>query len=158
MKQWVAVLQRVFSPAVPLLIMLLLLSGISLPAVFLLDLKDTLPAYILYAVSAYTAAVLSVRLIVLVKSGQALLHKNPFLHKYLTEPGFKAEVSLYTSLGVNLFYAVYKTAAAVYYHSAWFGATAFYYLVSGLVVFLLIAAISLHMILLGGRALRNLAK
>lgn len=48
---------------------------------------------------------------------------------YMTDIKFKAKVSLYISLGINLLYSVYEAASGIIYHSVWFGTVAFYYMV-----------------------------
>lgn len=51
-----------------------------------------------------------------------------FRHRYRSEPDFHLAVSLRVSFGVHLLYVLYKGAMAIWYHSAWFGAAAGYYL------------------------------
>lgn len=65
------------------------------------------------------------------RNWRARLHRVSLLHRYLAEPEFRAEVSLYLSLGLNLLYALYKSAAGLYYRSAWFGSMALYYILLG---------------------------
>ncbi len=49
--------------------------------------------------------------------------------KYLTDPRFRAEVSLYLGLFVNLLYIAVKLASGIVYRSVWFIALAVYYLI-----------------------------
>lgn len=71
----------------------------------------------------------------IVKSGETLIHR------YRTQLNFRAEASLYLSLGINLLYAVYKAGTGIYYRSAWFGMTAFYYLILSTVRFFLLRGV-----------------
>lgn len=138
MKRWRQILKALLYPPGISVALLIPLSGAALAAVFMRDLGETAFAYAVYTVSAYTAVAAALRLVLLWKVGKALLHKNTFFHRYMTDPAFKAEASLYISLGVTLFYCVYKAAAGLYYRSAWLGSIAFYYIVLGMVRFLLL--------------------
>lgn len=138
MKQWRQILKALLYPPGVSVALLVPFSGAGLAAVFMRDLGETAFAYAVYAVSAYTAVTAALHLVLLWKMGKALLYKNAFFHRYMTDLAFRAEASLHISLGVTLFYCVYKAAAGFYYHSAWLGSIAFYYIVLGIVRFLLL--------------------
>lgn len=141
MKRCRYILQRLLYPNTPVLVPLMAVSGASLLAVFLKGLEKTALAYAAYGLSAYALTAAVLRLPALADKGKVLLYGNPFLHRYITEPDFKAQVSLYLSLGINLFYSVYKAVAGICLHSVWFGAMAFYYLILSTGRFLLLRSI-----------------
>lgn len=138
MKRWRQILKALLHPPGALVALLIPLSGAGLAAVFMRGLEETAFAYAVYPVSAYTTAAAALRLAALWRMGKALLHKNAFFHRYMTDLAFQAEVSLRISLGVTLFYCVYKAAAGLCYRSVWLGSIAFYYIVLGMVRFLLL--------------------
>nr|WP_326185884.1 hypothetical protein [uncultured Oscillibacter sp.] len=144
-------LRALLCPPGAVMALLVPLSAAGLAAVFVRGLEDTALAYAVYAVSAYTTMAAVAWLAWLWKKGRALLHKNAFFHRYLTDLAFKAEVSLHISFGVTLFYCVYKAAAGLYYRSAWLGSMAFYYFVLGAVRFQLLRHVR------GGRGTREQA-
>lgn len=99
-------------------------------------------AYLAYVLSAYS---LTITCAWLTKNGkaaktrlQSTLHENPWTHRYLTDVSFKLQVSLYVSLGLNLFYAAVKFACGVWYRSLWFGTLAVYYFLLSLMRFSLL--------------------
>ncbi len=116
-------------PRWPVLLLLILLSAGGLILVFRRGLSQTWPAYGVYTLSAYTTVMAAAGGVRLLIQGRAALHRFPLTHRYLTEAAFKAEVSLYLSLPIDLFYSAYKAWAGIRFRSSWFGALAFYYIV-----------------------------
>lgn len=89
--------------------------------------KDTIPAYVFYAFSAYTLVTVILRIREYLLAWKKKLQKYYYFNKYVTDMEFKAEVSLYTALAVNVLYSLYEAFSGVFYHSAWFITLAFYY-------------------------------
>ena len=58
--------------------------------------------------------------------------------RYLDDPVFRAEVSLYGGLFINLLYVGVKLASGIYYHSLWFIALSAYYVFLSTMRFLLL--------------------
>lgn len=136
-RRWKQLRKLLYSHPV-LLILLVLLCTAGLVLVFKKGLEDTAFAYVLYPLSAYTVTVLILRLIPCIHSGRHLLHRQPFFHRYLTDSEFKAEVSIHISFGITVLYCLWKSAASLYYHSAWFGSMAAYYFTLGILRFSLL--------------------
>ena len=70
--------------------------------------NDSAIAYIIYSISAYITVAATIRIVKLAKRIGILMHKNWTVHKYLTQEDFRADISLYLSLIINLSYALYK--------------------------------------------------
>ncbi|MEE0775493.1 MAG: hypothetical protein U0M15_00325 [Bacillota bacterium] len=138
MKKYQRLLQKIRYPRGIYLILLLFFSGIALPTIFIQNAEQQPFAYAVYMISAYTTFVMVLRITSLIKSGRALVHRNQFLHKYFTDLDFKAEVSLYLSLTIDIFYSVYTGLTGIFHHSIRFGAMAFYYLILSAERFLLL--------------------
>lgn len=66
------------------------------------------------------------------------LRSIPLCAKYLEDPVFRTEMSLYMGLLINLVYVVVKLASGIYYHSLWFIALSAYYVFLSLTRFLLL--------------------
>lgn len=66
------------------------------------------------------------------KKGKQRLMRYRLFNRYMTDMAFRAEVSLYLSLGINLLYSIYEVVSGFIYHSVWFGTLAFYYMVLSL--------------------------
>lgn len=58
--------------------------------------------------------------------------------KYLDDPVFRVEVSLYAGLFINLLYVAVKLASGIYYRSLWFIALSAYYVFLSMTRFLLL--------------------
>lgn len=96
-------------------------------------------SYISYMLSAYVLIIVCARIIRMPKGGfKAALHRNPHIHRYLTDIPFKTQVSLYLSLGVNLLFVAMKLFYGVYYRSVWFGTLAVYYIMLAMMRYLLL--------------------
>ena len=67
-----------------------------------------------------------------------MIHNNKLAHRYLTDIPFKVQVSLYLSLGINIFYAGLKLFYSVYYCSVWFATLGVYYFMLAVMRFLLL--------------------
>lgn len=142
MNRWKTLGKRLLFPPGWLLVILTVVSAAGLVRVFSQGLEETVLAYGLYALSAYTLTVVCVFL------GRTLprhyrktrqrVYAHPLGHRYMTDAAFKVRVSLYISLGINLVYSVFKLAAGVYFASFWWGAVAVYYLVLSVIRFFLL--------------------
>lgn len=137
MEQVRQILRKAVRPKTVFVVLLAILSGAALAFVFVKGYEHSLFAYTVYPVSAYSLVVVVVRLAGISKAGRDKLHSNALYHKYSTDLNFKAVVSIHLSLAVTLFYCVTKTAAGIYYRSAWFGSMAFYYILLALARYLL---------------------
>lgn len=67
-----------------------------------------------------------------------MIYNNKLAHRYLTDIPFKVQVSLYLSLGINIFYAGLKLFYSVYYRSVWFATLGVYYFMLAVMRFLLL--------------------
>ena len=99
---------------------------------------------IIYLVSAYTLTATCLNLPAMIKRAKELVtgdelaavrRFNVFMHKYkytgmlLDSKEFRAEISLYEGLVINMLYAVMKGVSGWYYNSLWLISAGFYYLV-----------------------------
>ncbi|MDO4314317.1 MAG: hypothetical protein Q4C45_00975 [Oscillospiraceae bacterium] len=105
-------------------------------------LEETPFAYASYVLSAY-ALVIACAYIAggLRGNWKALLHRNRYVHRYLTDIPFRTHVSLYMSLAVNLAFAAVKLFFGVRCRSVWFGTLAVYYIMLSLLRFLLLHSV-----------------
>lgn len=96
--------------------------------------------YLAYLSSAYALAVTITGFpyfVHFVKSTKALVKKHPLAIKlqntsvgkrFFSDVRFRTELSLYQGLLINLLYIAVKLFSGIYYHSLWFIALAFYYI------------------------------
>lgn len=88
-------------------------------------------AYPIYVLSFYTLMVLCALLWKDFRHPKAavyaLLDRFPLLRRYFSDISFGMHISLYRSLGLNIFYAAMKLGFGIYYRSVWFAVLAVYY-------------------------------
>lgn len=135
-------IEKLFYPGLPWVIVLAILGSALLFFTFSKELTETPFAYVSYVLSAYALTILCVYLIRNIngnfKALLRLLHRNKYVHRYLTDIPFKTHVSLYFSLALNLLFAAIKLIYGIHYSSIWFGTLAVYYILLSLLRFLLL--------------------
>lgn len=103
--------------------------------VFFFGLQDNALAYAAYLASAYALAVTvtgvcraikKLRLTAASHPAIQKLREQPLVERFSSDALFRADVSLYRGMLINLLYAVFKLAAALRYASVWFGAVSVY--------------------------------
>ena len=132
MEKWKKICKKLLFPPAWLAVPLTLVSIGALIVVFLKDWEETPISYIVYALSAYTAAVacaFSVK--ALPEWCQRLktaAYARPAGSRYMTDAAFRVQVSLLISLGITLAYSVLKLVSGIVYSSLWLVAVALYYI------------------------------
>lgn len=133
------ILDRLLFPALPLVLASVPAAAALLAYTFLYGAEDSPVAYVSYLLSAYSLVIVCARLARLPRGAvRAMLHRNPYIHRYLTDVPFKTHVSLYLSLGVNLLFVVIKMFYGLRCRSVWFGTLAVYYMLLAVMRFLLL--------------------
>lgn len=134
------ILGRLAAPGKAVVIISIPIAAVLLLYTFSFDREDEPIAYISYIISAYSLFTVCVQAVKIFKEKKfmAVLHKNKYVHRYLTDTFFNMHVSLYVSLGINLLYAAMKIFYGIYYSSVWFGTLAIYYIMLAVMRFLLL--------------------
>ncbi|MBR5088166.1 MAG: hypothetical protein IK093_01920 [Ruminiclostridium sp.] len=70
-----------------------------------------------------------------------LMHTNGFTARYFDDKDFRAEVSLYTGLAINMLYGVFKGATGVLYASPWLWSMGIYFFAVGGIRFMLMRSL-----------------
>lgn len=132
------IIKNIFYPQKKYLVLLNGLTFLLLFIIFSHHMNHTIIAYVIYLFSAYSLIIDILAVSTKINKLKNILDQNSLYHRYNTDLAFKAEVSLYLSLGINIIYSVYKAFAGIYYHSLWFGTVAFYYIILSVERFLLL--------------------
>ena len=128
MERFKGILNRFLFPGIAVVLISVPAAAALLVYVFLNEQEYSPIAYVAYAVSAYSLTIACAAIVKMPKGGfRAALDKNPHVHRYLTDIPFRAHVSLYVSLGINLLFVVMKLYYGIRYRSVWFGTLAVYY-------------------------------
>lgn len=139
---WKKIGKKILFPPVWLLVLLTAASAAALTAVFLNGLAEHALAYGIYVLAFYTLTVdCAFCALVLPKQYRKIrekLYGNPLGNRYMTDRAFRARVSLYLSLGINLLYVGLQGVQWYLFRSWWFVVLAAYYVILSLMRFLLV--------------------
>lgn len=144
----------------PRTIVIILSSLVGFPAVIISRTKKkTNPVcYISYILSAYSMTVLCTNFprakrrcrelihgdeIKIIVNFRLFMNRYKYTSMYLNSPEFRARISLYSGLIINLFYAVFKCATGIIFRSAWFWTIGIYYVMLSAIRFTLLRNVRL---------------
>lgn len=157
---WKDIVKKFLFPPIWLTLLLSVFSGVTLVLVFVKDLHGHPIAYIIYVMSFYALTLFCVLGGVILpkryKEIRQKIYDHPLGNRYLTDIEYKNHVSLYCSLTVNMIYVGINASSAWYYHTAWFGIFAGYYMILAVMRFLLVRYINRNK--LGERRLMELRR
>ena len=98
--------------------------------------KNSMPAYMIYCMSAYCLTIWVLPLPRLFRKAKAnILHRltgTVFGGKYIGDLAFRGSVSIYQGMMVNFLYVVFRIFVGIRYASVWFLTIAIYYLLLGI--------------------------
>lgn len=148
MKQTKRILHKLLFPPAWIVLLFSLISVAGMILVTVLDCTDHPLAYCVFAIATYA---LTIFCVFAVSRGKEIYQKtkegvyaHPIGHRYMTDAKFKTQVSLFTSLTINVCYAVFKLITGIVFSSFWWGAMAVYYILLSLMRFLLLQYMHLH--------------
>ena len=138
---WKKIGKKLLFPPLWLILLLTVVSATALVAVFLKGWEETPVAYVIYVLSFYTLSVLCIfcAMVLPEKYGQIKqnIYANPLGNRYMTDRAFRAKISLYLSLAINLAYVGINLWSWHTMGSWWFMVLAVYYVILSLMRFLL---------------------
>lgn len=124
------------------------LSFAALIYAFYMQKNNGAPAYVIYAFSAYSLTILCVAAPRVFKKVYAAILQNRWIQKLLFHPvtrqyrtslSFRGAVSLYCGVIMNVLYIAFRLTVGALYASVWsFSIAAYYFLLSGLRIFLIL--------------------
>jgi len=98
--------------------------------------NNSMPAYMIYCMSAYCLTIWILPLPRLYrKAKETMMHRltgTVFGGKYIGDLAFRGSVSIYQGMMVNFFYVVFRILVGIRYASVWFLTIAIYYLLLGI--------------------------
>ena len=156
MEKFKKILKRIFClPPIWTVIAALLGYGfVIVVAVF--DIQNPVLQYASYIASAYALIVTITGFIyinTIIGGVRKFVSNHPLMkkfrstkvgEKYMTDVRFRAGVSLYQGFFINLLYIVMKLVSGIMYHSLWFIALAFYYILLAVMRFLLVRRLNVQ--------------
>lgn len=116
-----------------LVLLLVAACGAGLVWVFLNGLDQWVPAYFLYALSAYSVTALCVQLPSALRDGRQWISRHPKLETYLKSEDMKFKQGLYFEQFLNFSYGIFKISSGIIYGSAWIGCDGIYNMAQALI-------------------------
>ena len=101
--------------------------------VFWNRLEQSLPAYILYPLSAYFLAALCIQIPAAVRAGRGWVSSHPRLESILKNKELRFSAKLYINQFIDFAYGFYKIVAGIVFGSAWIGADGIYNMAQALI-------------------------
>ena len=145
---WKKIGKKLLYPPVWVIALLTVISAAALAFIFIKGLDASPVAYVIYVLAFYTLSILCMFCaLVLPKRHRQIMQKidsNPLGHRYMTDRVFRAQVSLYLSLGINLLYVGINVLSWYLYRSWWFVCLAVYYVILSVMRFLLVRYVRIH--------------
>ena len=101
--------------------------------VFANDRMEWVPAYFLYALSAYTLTAVCMKFPVLLRKGKLWFSRHPKLTALLDNRELRFRLSLYVEQFINFAYGSFKIASGILWGSAWIGCDGIYNMTQSLI-------------------------
>lgn len=153
MKKFKDIIFKLLFPPV-WVIVLSSLTGFPLMIISLVFLSSTnLVSYVSYVLSAYALTVLCANFpkakrcckeliygdeVWIIVNFRNFMNRYKYTSMYLNDKEFRAKISLYTGLGINCFYALFKCGMGIMFRSAWLWAIGIYYIILSAIRFMLL--------------------
>ena len=135
MKKAKKLLTKLLYPPIWMRMLLPFLTFPALIYIFFSRKENSMPAYVVYAISAYCLVILVIHIPKLFKriksTARHKISNTKFGGKYLNDLAFRGNISIYQGMLVNFFYVIFRIAVGILHASVWFIAMAVYYLILG---------------------------
>ena len=147
---WKKIGKKLLFPPVWLMVLLVTACAAALTVVFVRHMEQSIPAYLVYALSFYTLCVFTVFCVmVLPKQYTAIrqrLYDDPLGNRLLTDRVFRTRLSLSMSLGISILYVGIHLWSWYAVGSYWFAVLAVYYGIMAVMRFLLVRYVRIQRI------------
>ena len=139
---WKKIGKKLLFPPLWVMVVLTAACAAGLTAVFVKGWEETVPAYVLYALSFYVLIVDCVFCVMVLpgkyRQIRQRIYEDPLGNRYMTDRIFRSKVSLYLSLTVSMLYVALNLWSWHTVRSWWFLILAAYYAIMALMRFLLV--------------------
>lgn len=134
------IINRILYPPKWVLLIVPLISFAALIFIFALEKTESIPAYLIYCMSAYSLVVLGAIVPEIIRNINASVKNSKIMkgissskigNRYLSDLAFRGRISIYQGMTINFFYTIFRVIAGIRYASVWFISMAVYYLILG---------------------------
>lgn len=134
---WKKIGKAILFPPIPVMLVLLPLATVFLVYAMVLIGTQSIPAYLSYALAAYTLTVWCARAPYLIRFFKTFKEENKYARRWLGDEALRVKASLYGSLAWNTAYALFQLGLGFWHRSFWFYSLAAYYILLALMRFFL---------------------
>lgn len=121
-------MKKLLYPKTHILLIGLLTIVVSLIYLIFFNGFDTNISYVLYLIMTYFLIVIYIRMYNVAKFKiNKIIDNNKYLRKYKNDHKLRYKISLFTSLMLNIVYAIFKLLSGIVFKSFWFISFALYY-------------------------------
>ena len=121
-------MKKILYPKTHILLIGLLAIVVSLIYLIFFNGFDTNISYVLYLIMTYFLIVICIRIYNVAKFKiNKIIDNNKYLRKYKNDHKLRYKISLFTSLMLNIVYAIFKLLSGIVFKSFWFISFALYY-------------------------------
>ena len=142
--------KKLLFPPVWLMLILTVISTAALIFVFVKGMEESIPAYMVFALSFYTLCVASVYCVLVLprqyRTIKQKIYNNPLGNRFLTDRVFRTNVSLSVSFVINMLYVGMNLWSWHTLKSYWFLVLGVYYSVMAVMRFLLVRYVRIQKI------------
>lgn len=155
MKRAKMIIKRILYPTKRVLFTIPLISFTALIFIFVYEKTESMLAYPIYCMSAYSLTVLCAavpnimrKTAQMIKSSRIMkrISSVEIMDRYLADLAFRGNISIYQGMTVNFLYTIFRAVTGIRYASVWFISMAVYYLSLGVIrVYLIVCYKRRHM-------------
>ena len=147
---WKKIGKKLLFLPVWLMVILVIISAVALTLIFIREMEDSIPAYIVYVLAFYTLSVVTIFCaMVLPKQYGTIKQKiydNPLGNRYMTDRVFRTNISLSISFVISMLYVGINLWSWYKLGSYWFMVLAVYYVIMAVMRYLLVRYVRIQKI------------
>jgi len=139
---WKRLGKKLLFPPVWLMVILVIVSAVALTIIFVKEMEQSIPAYIVYVLAFYTLSVVTVFCAMVLPNQYSTIkqkiYDNPLGNRYMTDRIFRTNISLSVSFVISMLYVAINLWSWYLLKSYWFMVLAVYYVIMAVMRFLLV--------------------
>lgn len=138
MEQFKKILWKFLFPHKAIIILSVPIAAALLIYAFAYENANMVVAYIAYIFSAYSLTIVCMKSPILFRKLKEIRNQNKYITLYRSDAQLRVKISLYSSVGLNILYALMQLFSGFHFHSIWFYALAGYYTLLAVMRFFLL--------------------
>lgn len=138
MERFKKILWKILFPHKAIVILSVPLAAALLIYAFAYENANVIVAYVSYIFSAYSLTIVCAKAPLFFRKMKEAKNRNKYITLYQSDAQLRVKISLYSSVALNILYALLQLFSGFYFHSIWFYALAGYYTLLAVMRFFLL--------------------